>query len=264
MALLHVKTYSKMLRTKTDIQVILPTPRTTETGGEGAFRYYDSSNPCPVLYLLHGTFGDSGDWMRFSMIEAYAQEYNLAVVMPEAANSIYRDMPRGGPRYYSYLTEELPEMIRWMFPVSEKREETFVAGLSMGGNGAFKIGMSKQEMFGYVACLSGGFGEIFERVNADPESPWSMAFERGESIEGTADDLNWLSSQLIDKKIDYPKLYMCCGTEDFLYEENCKFRKHLDSIGFKYDYHEQPGIHDWIFWNDEIKRVLEWLPVKKK
>ena len=264
MALLQVKVYSQQLRTSTDVQVILPTPRSSEAVGENAFKYYDRDNPCPVLYLFHGTHGDSGDWMRYSMVEAYARDYNVAVVMPEVANSVFRDMPRGGPKYYAYLTEELPKMMSWMFPISQKREDTFIAGLSMGGNGAFKIGMSKPEMFGYVACLSSGFGEIFERVGNDPESPWSMAFELNESVKGTADDQDWLSSQLIEKQIDYPKLYLCCGTEDFLYEENCRFRKHLDNIGFKYDYHEQPGIHNWIFWNDEIQRVLEWLPIKKK
>ena len=57
---------------------------------------------------------------------------------------------------------------------------------------------------------------------------------------------------------------MCCGTEDFLYEANCELRAHLDSIGFRYTYHEQPGIHNWDFWDDEIKRILEWLPVLKR
>jgi len=41
-----------------------------------------------------------------------------------------------------------------------------------------------------------------------------------------------------------------------------KFKKHLDKIGMRYTYHEQPGVHDWDFWDDEIIRILDWLPLK--
>jgi len=265
MAFIQLKTYAKTLKTKTNVQVILPTPLASETMfGETRFRYYDKSRLCPVLYLLHGTFGDEGDWTRFSMIETYAQAYNVAIVMPQAANSCYRDMPRGGPQYYTYITQELPEMIRWMFPVSDRREDTFIAGLSMGGSGAFKIGMSKPAQYGYVASLSGGFSELTEKIKNDSGSAWALAFKPDEKLNGTIDDPFWLASKLIENKVDYPKFYMCCGTEDFLYPANCQFRDHLDKIGLRYDYHEQHGVHDWIFWNDEIQRVFEWLPIEKR
>ena len=71
-------------------------------------------------------------------------------------------------------------------------------------------------------------------------------------------------SQLVEKKIDYPKFYMCCGTEDFVYPSNTQFKEHLDRIGFRYDYHEQPGVHNWDFWDDEIQRILEWLPLQHR
>ena len=277
MAFVQVKTFSKALRKKTDIQVILPTPLASEimsgamasqferssVGESAGLDYYSESLRCPVLYLLHGTYGDDGDWMRFSRIESYAQNYNIAVVMPDAENSCYRNMARGGPSYYTYFTEELPTMMKWMFPISSRREDTFIAGLSMGGAGAYKIGMSKPEMFSYVASLSGGFGSQTEKPMAE-DSVWSMAYRPNEKVTGTIDDPFWLSSQLVEKKIDYPRFYLCCGTEDFLYQSNVDFRQHLDRIGFKYDYHEQPGVHNWDFWDDEIKRILEWLPIERR
>ena len=263
MAYLQMKTYSETLRTKTEVNVILPTPLTSLTKETVSFPYYDRSNNIPVLYLFHGTFGEAADWMRFSMIETFAQDYNIAVVMPSVGNSCFRDMPRGGPKYYTYVTEELPKIINWTFPVSTKREDTFIAGLSMGGSGAFKVGMSRPDQYGYVASLSGGFGEIYKRLEADSESPWSLAFEPGVDTRGTRDDFYWLASQVVSKA-DCPRFYMCCGTEDFVYPANCEFRKHLDSIGFKYDYHETPGDHNWMYWNDEIQRVFEWLPIKKR
>ncbi|MBC8536041.1 alpha/beta hydrolase [Feifania hominis] len=275
MAFLQLKTFSKTLRKKTDIQVILPTPLAGEImdgamssqferskmSGHG-LDYYSEELRCPVLYLLHGGYGDDGDWMRFSRIESYAQNYNLCVVMADAENSCYRNMPRGGPQYYDYFTKELPEMIRWMFPVSTRREDTFVVGLSMGGAGAFKLGMSKPEMYGYVASLSGGFGHGL--TMAREGGPSALAFAPDERTEGTLDDPLWLSAQLVEKGVDYPKYYMCCGTEDFVYPGNVELKEHLDRIGFHYIYHEQPGVHNWDFWDDEIQRILEWLPLQHR
>ena len=279
MALLKIKTFSKTLLTKTDIQVILPTPLTSEimSGAmSGQFErgtdsaqdqisldYYSDSFRCPVLYLLHGTYGDDGDWLRFSRIESYAQEYNIAVIMPDAENSCYRNMPRGGPKYYDYFTEELPKMMRWMFPISRRREDTFVAGLSMGANGAFYVGMSKPELFSHVACMSGGYLSLNQRSATD-DSVWSMAFKPGEKVDETDEDSYWLASHLVKDNIDYPKLYLCCGTEDFVYNDNMKFKKHLDKVGFSHIYHEQPGVHNWDFWDDEIKRILQWLPINRR
>ena len=265
MAFVQVKTFSEALRTKTDIQVILPTPLTGDVlqGPESRFPYYSRDVAVPVLYLLHGTYGDDGDWMRFSRIESYAQEYNLAVVMPCGGNSWYNNMPSGGPAYYDYITRELPRMISWMFPVSGKREDSFIAGLSMGGSGAFKLAMTKPEQYSHVAVLSGGFSNLDDRI-AKENSVWSLAFEPGKSSKGTDNDPYFVTEEIIRKNIRYPELYICCGTSDFLYEENCEFRKHLDKIGFKYQYHEQPGIHDFNFWDDEIKRILAWLPIKKR
>ena len=114
MAFIQLKTYSETLRTKTSIQVILPTPLAGDTNGS----FYDSGKKYPTLYLLHGTYGDEADYTRFSRIESYAQEYYVAVVMMSTANGCYRDMPRGGPAYYKYVTEELPKMMEWMFPLS--------------------------------------------------------------------------------------------------------------------------------------------------
>lgn len=271
MAFIQLKTFSKALQTKTDVQIILPTPL---TGGamkntlKGEFEnqeikqidYYASSHKCPVLYLLHGTFGDDGDWMRFSRIESYAQDYDVAIVMPDGDNSCYRNMGRGGPRYEEYLTEELPTMMKWMFPISDKREDTFIAGLSMGGSGAFRIGMSRPDLFGKVASLSGGFEMKLNEEN----SVWAMAYEPGEKLEGTIDDTYWLAKKLIDEKVDIPDFYMCCGKEDFLYENNVKLHNYLNEIGFNHTYHEQPGVHNWDFWDDEIKRILKWLEIERR
>ncbi|MCI8455233.1 MAG: esterase family protein [Lachnospiraceae bacterium] len=262
MALIQMKFYSPSLQTKTNLNLLVPTPESTLTGTQETFADCRKMGPLPVLYLLHGTSGDEGDWLRFSRIEDYARKYRLLVAMPSCENSCYRDTP-AGKAYYTYVTKELPQFLGWLLPVSEKREDTYIAGLSMGGSGAFMLGMSRPSQYGYVACLSGGFN-LPEKVEAEPKNRWSWAFGPDETLIGTRDDAFWLSSRLVEEKADYPELYLCCGTEDFLYEKNCELKRHLDAIGFRHVYHEQPGAHDWNFWDDEIRRVLQWLPVKKK
>lgn len=260
MAILQYKISSQALATKTNVNVILPTPSPFEMEQRPDERFYTEGKKYQVLYLYHGTHGDSWDWLRFSRIESYAQKYRLAIVMPEVQNSSFHNIP-GSYRYYDYVSRELPEIINWTFPISRRRENTFVAGLSMGGSGAFKVGMANPTRFGAVASLSGGF-MLTERIEHDRKCLHAAAYGPDEMLTGTIEDPFWLSAQLMEKRVDYPKLYLCCGTEDGLcYESNRAFRKHLDRIGMHYTYHEQPGGHDWDFWDSEILRVLQWLPL---
>ena len=143
--LLNCQFYSPVLRRNTEINVCFPTPD-EETD--------PMRTEVPVLYLLHGMHGDATSWLYRTNISRYADKAGIAVVMPSAANSFYQDMTHG-ERFFTYVTEELPKFIQGLFPVSKKREDTFVAGLSMGGYGAYYIGLSCPEKFGAVASFSG-------------------------------------------------------------------------------------------------------------
>ena len=123
----------------------LPTPN-----GDLYQRLRQAGTP---MVFLHGAYGDYSDWARLTGIERYAQAHKIAVVMPSADNSFYQDMYRGG-KYLTYFTRELPDYIARLFPVSTKREDTFVAGLSMGGYGAVRVAFEMPERFGAAASLS--------------------------------------------------------------------------------------------------------------
>lgn len=143
MASIQLKIYSAALKTRTNVNVFLPSLLPDQNGAtkrkHDFTTYYETHKDFPVLYLLHGTFGDEGDWQRFTRIEDYARNHNLAVVMPYGENSFYRDTD-AGKDYETYITQELPQVIQWMFPVSKKREDTFIGGLSHGRNRCSKIG----------------------------------------------------------------------------------------------------------------------------
>src|SRR3712207_5132006 len=125
---LRVDFFSDSLALSTSMTVLLPQRTTTQIGMTGA----TGDGPPPVLYLLHGLSDDDTIWLRRTSVERYVTELGLAVVMPQVHRSFYADEVHGG-RYWTFLSDELPALVSSWFRVSERREDTFVAGLSMGG-----------------------------------------------------------------------------------------------------------------------------------
>ena len=141
MALLHVNFYSRTLERETQMDVILPEAAKKLIGMEGV-----ATRQCKTLYLLHGMSDDQTIWQRRTSIERYAAAYGLAVVMPTTDLGWYTDMYRGD-KYFAFITRELPAVCRDLFPMmSPRREDTYVAGLSMGGYGALKCALRARAM----------------------------------------------------------------------------------------------------------------------
>jgi S-formylglutathione hydrolase FrmB len=213
----------------------------------------------PVLYLLHGMSDDHSIWIRRTSVERYVSDLGLIVIMPAAAISFYTDMAHGS-RYWTFLSEELPEIVRAFFPASEKREDNFAAGLSMGGYGAFKLALRKPESFAAAASLSGALCP--DRMKKDKKMGREIREIFGKNIKPD-DDLLRISQDLAKSSKPKPKLYQSCGTEDFLYDDNLRFKGHLQKFSYDLTYRERPGTHEWGFWDEEIKEVLQWLPIRK-
>lgn len=253
--LLNCHFYSPMLRRNTLVNVILPTP------GE-------ETDPVPqdvkVLYLLHGMHGDANSWLHSSNIERYANKAGIAVVMPSVNNSFYQDMVHG-ERFFSFMTEELPKFIQGLFPVSRKREDTFIAGLSMGGYGAYYIGLSQPEKFAAIASFSGALDVGFRYTPLavkDVPLPFYVddCFGDPATIAGSDRDVFRLYEDAA-KKGTVPRLYQSCGTADFLYGMNVVVNRTLTKMGAEITWREAPGVdHEWDFWDSEIRWLLEnWL-----
>jgi S-formylglutathione hydrolase FrmB len=92
---------------------------------------------------------------------------------------------------------------------------------------------------------------------------WRNIFGDPALIRGSENDLFALAEKLKASGKELPKIYMWCGTEDFLYRENIRMKKHLDALGFDLTYEESPGDHQWKYWDEKIQSVLKWLPLKK-
>lgn len=211
-----------------------------------------------TLYLLHGMSDDHTIWQRRTSIERYAAEKGIAVVMPTTHLGWYTDMYRGF-KYFSFIAGELPKVCRQMFPnLSPRREDTYAAGLSMGGYGALKCGFRAPEVFSRVASLSGGVDAAATALRGAENSYWRDVFGPAEDVPGSVNDLFAAAEELKDSPLR-PDVYMWCGTEDFLYDQNVRLRDHLDALGYDLIYEESPGDHQWKYWDEKIQTVLDWL-----
>lgn len=138
-----------------------------------------------TLYLLHGLSDNHTAWERRSSVERYAMNAGIALIMPNVDRSFYTDM-KYGRNFYTYVSEELVDYTRKVFRLSKKREDTFIAGLSMGGYGAFKIALRNSDTFSAAASLS---GVLDISAHADSELNWKsdafLAFGETDTLEGT-------------------------------------------------------------------------------
>jgi len=261
MALIECRFYSEVLQLSTSMTVILPQKTTTQIGMSNTTR----GKLHPTLYLLHGLSDDDSIWLRRTSIERYVAEMGIAVVMPQVHRSFYTDMEAGG-KYWTFISEELPALARSFFPLSPAREDNFVAGLSMGGYGAIKLGLRKPEVFAAAASLSGALDMAHHYMNWDDSTAKTREYELifgKQDISGTSNDLLWLLKQHNAAKGPKTALYQCCGTEDFLYEDNQRFREACGKTKLSLTYEEGPGEHEWGYWDNKIRDVLAWLPLDK-
>ena len=270
MAFFQVNLFSAVLGFPVDVNIFVPTPNSDEVLNNKNSDYFVPGAKFQVLYLLHGAYGDHTDWFRLTSIEKYATIHKLAVVMPAAANSFYQDMETGSA-YLTFLTKELPEFVEKMFPISREREDHFVAGLSMGGYGAWKLALTIPEYFSAAASLSGALDlkEIYAQTKEETLSGpfrWNEIFADPEKIEGSDADLLCLIEKVRAQGLPVPRLYQTVGTEDFIYPANRTMKEHMEKLAEKwkldYTYAEHPGIHDWDFWDTHIQDVLDWLELR--
>lgn len=251
MAFCELRLFSESLGMQTTINVIVPQQR---TGGEIGISNNAENNEYKCLYLLHGLSDDHSIWMRRTSIERYANEYGIYVVMPFGSRSFYTDMLYG-EKYYTYISKELPRLMQEIFNVSYKREDNYIAGLSMGGYGALKIGLKNCDTF----CAAAGLSSVADIVGAAHMFENALIPVFGEELQiPDEEDLFKLAEHCNDNPLK-PRIYMGVGTEDFLYEGNCKLKEKFQSLNYEYTYQESKGIHSWDFWDEYIQNVLKWM-----
>lgn len=259
MALIQVNYLSNALVRTVPVNVILPADKVdSKTHG-----YVRRDRPFKTLYLLHGMFGNYTDWCANTRVQRWAEERNLAVVMPSGDNMYYVNSLLPFNDYGAFVGEELPGIMRSMFPLSERREDTFIAGLSMGGFGALRNGFKYADTFSHIAALSSAITVL------DPTAP-PIAGDKamfGDLAAAAETDKNHqvayarLRERVAAGEALMPRVYLACGTDDGFISSTRALRDQLLADGVDLTYDEQPGGHDWDFWDAQIKKVIDWLPL---
>jgi S-formylglutathione hydrolase FrmB len=254
MALIQFTYVSSALLRSVPVQVILPVDKLGPAGRYLPVKKYKT------LYLLHGLLGSHVDWVSGTRIQRWAEERDLAVVMPSGENSFYLDRPGFHTDYGRFIGEELVAMTRRMFPLSDRKEDTFIGGLSMGGFGAMRNGLKYHDTFSRIIALSPAL-QMFE---GGPE-PFVGLLGKGpdqwEEVKNSDVNPRCLLGQLGAEK---PEVYLACGDKDDLLPGARLYRELLENAGVKCRYTEDAGGHEWDYWDRHIKAALDWLPLDKQ
>lgn len=262
MALMHVDFFSDVLGMSMNMDVILPQQTQRQIGMEGKVE----GRQYKTMYLLHGMSDDQTIWQRRTSIERYVSKLGIAVVMPTTHLGFYTDTTYG-MKYWTFVSEELPRICREFFPrMSERKEDTLAAGLSMGGYGAWKLGLRASDTFGAAASLSGALDIVEDYKRNIEEGTDNLLLFRGifgdaEELEGSENDIFALADKLVssrNSKKELPRLFAWCGTEDFLYEGNLRAWEYVRKLGYDLKCSESAGDHQWKYWDEKIKDVLRW------
>ncbi|MBQ1326381.1 MAG: alpha/beta hydrolase fold domain-containing protein [Solobacterium sp.] len=252
MAKLVCNFYSYVLNRAVDITVVLPSVTCPESLGMADYPpSHVLPGRFPVLYLLHGFGNNHAQWTGYTNIEMYAEERRIAVVNLSTENKSYAKV--GGDDFMKFVSEELPEFILNYFPVSPLPEDTYIAGLSMGGYGSYLHAFTHPEKYCAVGAFSAG-------IDINPQTLVYGLMNNEQKID-PAYDIHALAKKLKEDGKTFPKIYASCGDQDFLYAADKAYAEELKELGADVTWTETAGHgHEWRFWDEQVEKFLDWIP----
>jgi S-formylglutathione hydrolase FrmB len=225
-----------------------------------------------VAYLLHGLHANQAVWTNNSLLPLYGKKYDCIFVMPDVGRSFYFDQ-KYGRNYYTFISEELPQITGNIFNISARREDTAVIGYSMGGNGALKLALLKPQQYGFCGAISSAcvyFKPALEAIRSNASNlNYGDAYESKEILK----DLYNIYGVNLEYRMDNdipnliknfsaenpkPVFYSACGIEDNLLQENRRLKDDMKSTSFDFTYEEWQGAHEWDFFNAALEKTLEF------
>jgi len=224
-----------------------------------------------VVWFLHGGGDDDTYPFRLTSLERYAEDNCVVLVAPQCGNSMFNNSV-SGTQFVDHFVKELQPLIQMMLPISTAREDNFLMGFAMGGNGALGLGLLHPELFSAVVDLSGGIGlTLDEQVYAD-QMEWmgggrmKLMFRDVDTYKGTDHDLMYLAKKDLASGEPLPEIFIGVGEHDFIQYRVKKDYEHLRDLNWP-GIHYEEGInmaHEFNFWDNYFKKALyEWLPLKK-
>lgn len=253
MAYIQMDYKSEALTRDVQIEVLLPSH-------EG---FGNDTYPCKTLYFLHGFNGNGAELTRFLPLMVFSMQKRMAIVLCDGDNSFYADRNDGISNYRKFIEEELPAVTRSLFPLSHRREDTFVGGISMGGHGALVTGLSKSDIFSKIAVLSPcvSFYEAAElEITPFTESALNIVFGSREAYESGDVSCMGALQKTIGEGRKVPDIYIGCGRQDpLIYDQQKRFAQYLKEQHLPVVYRERDGGHDIFLWRDMLDEVFDFL-----
>jgi S-formylglutathione hydrolase FrmB len=242
---------SQTLNAELPYNVVLPSDYFTST----TTRY-------PVLFLLHGLTGHYNDWLLRTNVADYSSQYRIIVVMPEGNDSWYTDTPT--EKYETYVVKDLLTDVQQRYRTIEARYGRAIAGLSMGGYGAFKFALKYPATFAFAGSMSGAFNATrLTQTEGGSAANWNnylKVWGPPGSDARKANDLFELIKQLTPSRIGaLPYFYFDCGTEDaaWIFDGNRELSSLMLEKKIPHEYRELPGNHSWVYWDAQVQEVLK-------
>ncbi len=252
----------------TQVRIILPTG--VNTGVEDFAELFGNKKPLPVLWLLHGGTDNYADWHDCTPVQVIADKYNYAVVMPDAQLSSYANMVYG-PNWLDYFRSELPEYIYNHFPISRRREDNFISGMSMGGAGAMKLALLDPQKFCIAVPVSPGIEVLRNYAAGTGRASANTMFrdiygheDNPSEVLNSDEDIYWLLEKNVKAGVDLPMIKFCVGEQDFTRDGNIEFTEFAKQLGIDIEWYSKPGFHDWDSWNIYIPKVFEYISEYRK
>ena len=215
----------------------------------------------PVIYLLHGLTGHYNNWTELSKLVDHAARFDAILVTPEGENGWYTDhSSKPDEKWESYIISELIPEIDKSFRTISSRDKRAIAGLSMGGYGSIKFGLKYPDKFVAVGSFSGALGAASYTEKLIPGAI-------GKTIDGifgpvgsdtrkSNDIFEIVRSLPPEKTKALPFIYLDCGTEDFLFQNNRDFVSLLIEKKVPHEYRQLPGAHNWQYWDKQVQEFL--------
>lgn len=259
--------FSEVLKMKVGVNVIIPESTWGHSLADRSkgYRY-------PVLWLQSGGGFDYTDWQRYTALELYASQVGIAVVCSGTYCSGYMDTVHGDFKYFSQLSIETPKVVRHLFPLSEKPEDNFLAGFSMGGYGSMKWLVRDPDQFAAIGLFS-GMKNATDLLDAYEEKTWGgneefymfpSAFGNRTCVVNTENDTGYMIDKQMAAGKQFPRAYMATGVEDAHYEDNKESMDRYVAQGMDVYYVVDHGYHNWEYCDKHIKKYLDWLVAEGK
>lgn len=256
--------------TFTSMSLHRPVNFTAMLPGDSMFPMPGPMKPLKTLYLLHGYTGGAMDWFKSGDIGDLSQMNNLAIIMPEGDNHFYVDDMGRRDMYSQLIGQELVEFTRRVFPLSDKREDTIIGGISMGGFGALINGMRFNETFGHIVSISPAL--VIHDIAASTDVPNHVGSTRGffASVFGDLDKYpesennpTILAARLKREGACLPSIYMACGRNDMLVQPARELHDEFVRLGIEHFYIEGSGTHEPIFFYPHLRHGLSLIELDR-